>query len=134
MVENTDAWTESIHFENLSHLFGSFNIVIPEDQMSFTGNLLDKSKLDEFVSEIRLLARRIVLCKHIKDEDKTLGTVYVYEVAVKHKENQMVIEEMVNNYKYSDTTYHFINIFLMFAVFLLSIVKENQCIVLLQIT
>lgn len=111
MVENTDAWTESIHFENLSHLFGSFNIVIPEDQMSFTGNLLDKSKLDEFASEIRLLARRIVLCKHIKDEDKTLGTVYVYEVAVKHKENQMVIEEMVNNYKYSDTTYHFINIF-----------------------
>lgn len=99
MVENTDAWTESINFENLSNLFDSFNIVIPEDpsQMSFTRNLLNTTKLDEFVSEMKLLARRIVLCKHIKDEDKILGTVYIYEVAVKHKENQIVIEEMVNN-------------------------------------
>lgn len=101
MVENSDAWTESINSETLSNLFDSFNIVLPEDpfQMSFTRNLLDTSKLDEFVSEIRLLARIIVLCKHIKEEDKILGTVYVYEVAVKHKENQMVIEEMVKNYK-----------------------------------
>lgn len=105
MVESTDAWTEHINFENLSNLFDSFNIVIPEDpfQMSFTMNLLDTTKLDAFVSEIRLLARRIVLCKHIKDKDKILGTVYVYEVSVNHKENQMVIEEMVNKYKYSET-------------------------------
>lgn len=105
MVKSTDAWTEHINFENLSNLFDSFNIVIPEDpfQMSFTMNLLDATKFDAFVSEIRLLARRIVLCKHIREEDKMLGTVYVYEVAVNHKENQMVIEEMVNKYKYSDT-------------------------------
>lgn len=113
MVEHTDAWTESINSETLSNLLDSFKFVIPEDpfQMSFTRILLDTSKLDEFVSEIRLLSRIIVLCKHIKEEDKILGTVYVYEVAVKHKENQMVIEEMVNNYKYIDTTYCFINIF-----------------------
>lgn len=113
MVENTDAWTESINSETLSNLSDSFNIVIPEDpsQMSFTRNLLDTSKLDALVSQIRLLARKIVLCKHIKDEDKILGTVYVYEVAVKHKKTKMVIEEMVNNYKYIDTTYHSINIF-----------------------
>lgn len=110
MVENTDAWTESINFQNLSNLFHSFNIVIPEDplQMSFTRNLLDTSKLDEYVSEIRLLAGGVVLCKHIKDEDKKLGTVYVYEVAVKHKENQMVIEEMVKNISHYIP---FINIF-----------------------
>lgn len=104
MVESTDAWTEHINFENLSNLFDSFNIVIPQDpfQMSFIMHLLNTTKLDAFVSEIRLLARRIVLCKHIKDEDKILGTVYVYEVSVNHKENQMVIEEMVNKYKYSD--------------------------------
>lgn len=107
MVESTDAWTEHINFENLSNLFDSFNIVIPEDpfQMSFTMNLLDTTKLDAFVSEIRLLARRIVLCKHIKDEDKKLGTVYVYEVSVNHKENQMVIEEMVNKYISTVTLY-----------------------------
>lgn len=107
MVENTDAWTENVNFENLSKLFESFKIVISEDpfKMSFTRTLLDTTKLDEFVSEIRLLARRIVLCKHIKDKDKVLGTVYVYKVAVKHKENQMIIEEMVSKYNYSGTVF-----------------------------
>lgn len=45
------------------------------------------SKLDEFVSEIRLFLRIIVFCKYIKEEDKILGIVYVYEVVVKYKEN-----------------------------------------------
>lgn len=95
--DDTDAWIETINFQSRSNLFDSFNIVIPEDQSkkSFTRSLLESSNLDKLVREIRYLARRVVLCKHIKDEDKTPGTVYVYEVIVTYEENNVVIKEMV---------------------------------------
>lgn len=95
--DKTNAWTEIINFQNLSDFFHSFNIDLPEDpyQQSFTWNLLEASNLDKLVGEIRSLARRVVLCKHIKDEDKIPGTVYVYEVIVTYRKKQMYIKEMV---------------------------------------
>lgn len=97
MVEKTDAWTENVNFQKLSILFDSFKIVIPDDsfQVSFIRNFLKESNLKEFVSEIRSLANRIVLCKHIMDKDKKNGTVYVYRVVVKYTERQTIIEETV---------------------------------------
>lgn len=95
--DKTDAWTENINFQNLSDFFHSFNIDIPEDpfQRSFTWNLLEASNLEKLVGEIRSLARRVVLCKHIKDEDKIPGTVYVYGVIVTYRNKHMYIKEMV---------------------------------------
>lgn len=99
MVEKTDAWTENVNFQELSILFNSFNIVIREDpsQMSFIEKFLEASNLNELVEEIRFLANRIVLCKHIKDKDQKNGTVYVYRVVVKNIEKETIIEETVNN-------------------------------------
>lgn len=101
MVENTEARVENVDYHNLSTLFDSFSIDIPEVplQMSFTRSFLGGTNLEQIVDEIKFLAQRNVCCRHVRDEDKSLETVYVYEVAVKHKENQMVIEEMVNKYK-----------------------------------
>lgn len=95
--DKTDAWTETINFQNLSKFFHSFNIDLPEDpfQKSFTWNLLEASNLEKLVGEIRSLARRVVLCKHIKDEDKIPGTVYVYGVIVTYRKKQICIKEMV---------------------------------------
>lgn len=95
--DKTDAWTEIMNFQSVSDIFHSFNIDIPEDfsQKSFTGNLLEAFNLDKLVGEIRSLARRVVLCKHIKDEDKIPGTVYVYEVIVTYRNQQLYIIEMV---------------------------------------
>lgn len=99
-MENTEAMVENVDYHNLSTLFHSFYIDIPEDplQMSFTRNFLSGTKLEQIVDESKFLAQRILCCRHIREKDKSLGT-YVYEVAVKHNENQMVIEEMVNKYK-----------------------------------
>lgn len=95
--DKTDAWTEIINFQNLSDFFHSFNIDLLEDpsQKSFTRNILEAFNFDKLVGEIRSLARSVVLCKHIKDEDKIPGTVYVYEVIVTSRKNQIYIKEMV---------------------------------------
>lgn len=95
--DKTDAWTEIINSQSISDIFHSFNIDIPEDpsKKSFTRNLLEASNFNKLVGEIRSLARGVVLCKHIKDEDKIPGTVYVYEVFVRYSNQQIYIIEMV---------------------------------------
>lgn len=90
-------WTETIVSEELQTLFGVFNVQIPPDpsKLSFAEGFLKAAKLTEFVDEIRSLARRVVLYKTLRDEDKKPGAVYVYEVIVKIEGNQFVIEEKV---------------------------------------
>lgn len=95
--DKTDAWTELINFHSISDTFNSFNIGIRKNlsQKSFTWNLLEAYNLDKVDGEIRSLARRVVLNRHIKDEDKIPGTVYVYEVIVTYWKQQIYIKEMV---------------------------------------
>lgn len=79
-------------------MFGSFNVQIPDDpsKCSFAKILLEEIGLDEFIKEIKSLAWRVVLCNNFKDTGTKPGSVYVFEVFVKHVENQIVIEEKVS--------------------------------------
>lgn len=99
--EHVASWTENIISGDLHRLFYSFCIKIPEDpeRLSFTKDILGEAKLAKFVEEIRNLARSVVLYKYLKDEEKTPGTVYVYEVIAKYIDNQIVIEEKVISYE-----------------------------------
>lgn len=91
-------WTESLDSPDLQKLFGSFNVQIPDDpsKCSFAKILLEEVGLDKFIKEIKSLASRVELCNNFKDTGTKPGLVYVFEVFVKHVENQIVIEEKVS--------------------------------------
>lgn len=55
--------------------------------MLFVKGFLKVVKLIEFVEEIWFFVSKFVLCKILKDGDKKLGIVYVYEVIVKSEGN-----------------------------------------------
>lgn len=102
MTRNPGTWTESLNSPDLQNLLGSFNIQIPDDasKCSFAKILLEEFGLDEFIKEIKSLAWRVVLCNNFKETGTKPGTVYVFEVFVKHVKNQVVIEEKVSYSSY----------------------------------
>lgn len=97
MAEEAKPFSKRVNSSKLKTLFGSFKVKIPDDPtyLSFVWEILNASKFDNFVTEIKSLSENVVLCKHLKNEDRRPGTVYVYEIDMKYKDNTVVIDEQV---------------------------------------
>lgn len=97
LAKKTKIWTEHVKSRDLQKLFGSFGVKIPEDhlELSFAMDVLKALKVNDLVDRIKSLSTKIVLHRHLIDEDKRPGTVYAFVVDVKCKRKQSIICEKV---------------------------------------
>lgn len=91
-------WTEHIKSEDLKRLMQSFNVEIPVEPVndSFVREILNIDSLQKLVTEIKLLANRVVLTT--ETEDVQPGNVYIYEVEVVCNEDGLAVVEQVSLY------------------------------------
>lgn len=96
MSGETNAWTENVNSLMLHSLLGSFSIKMPDyhDRWSFAAELLGTTELTQFIGEIKLLAKRVVLYNNLRIEDKKPGTVYILEVVVRKKDHKEFLEKV----------------------------------------
>lgn len=102
MAEQRDTWTVTNISQELKKYFASFNFEIPKDttNLSFAMGLLEKTMLDEFVSDMKSLSRGVLFHRTIVNRDIKPGAVYVLEVNAKLEGQHIKIHEKVMR-KYS---------------------------------
>lgn len=94
MEKNTHPWYQPINSKTIMDIFESVTDAI-QDYLAY--NLIDSVQVDKFKSEIESLSYKIELHRKIiptSGSDET-GKIYVSEVKVERRENQLIVEPKV---------------------------------------